>query len=1149
MWLYHDLRSLVYEIFTRMKLTILLLCLSVLGTWAMDSYSQTTRLTVNFEQTSIKRILNEIEDQSEYRFFYSGDVNVEKKASIALENKEVDEILNDIFEGSAVKYRIKGRQIALFVEENSNTIRFAVQPINVSGKVTDGDGLPLPGVSVIIKGTTSGTTTNFDGIYRLKDVSSDKILVFSFVGMKSQEIQISGKNNIDIMMQEEAIGLEELIVVGYGTQKKVNLTGAISQISSDKLENRPITSSAQGLQGLIPNLNITFTSGEPGNTGTNFNIRGGTSINGGSPLILIDGVEQNIELINPNDIANVTVLKDAASAAIYGARAAFGVILVTTKQAEKDKPTRITYSGQWSWSKATIMPELIDNSYDYAVAVNKAMNSFDGSQAFSDQHIEKIKAYHEDPNNNPEWEEIDDKFYFYGHSDWKNELINDFAPTQQHNVKVSGGGKKTSYYTSVGYLNQEGIYKKGTDAFERYNVRFNVNNEVKDWLDINLRIAYNNKKTDKPHVYKSDANYINSIVFSRPTSPLVYPGEREEFQGLQFANPATYQEKAGRDSYINHDLWMTSEFVFKITNNFKINTDFSYQNYSVNQQRNATKIKFMNTGFETYYGETGNDYVYLSNFRRNHYAVNVYGQYENHFGENHYVKGMIGYNQEWRNEQSFSAQRKELISDKIPAINLALGDQTVNGSEAEYAIRGAFYRLNYIYKDRYMVEFNGRYDGTSRFKKSDRFGFFPSVSAGWRISEEEFMKALLPSIDNLKIRASYGSLGNQKTNSYYEYIAEMESGQTSRYLFNGLPSLYIKPPKLIPESLTWEKITSQGYGIDLNMFNNRLGVVFDKYTRTTSDMLMRKSYPELLGTSAPFENAAELKTKGWEVAVRWNDKIGKDFKYGVELSMSDYETEITKFDNPTGSLSTWYEGRKFGEIWGYETEGIFQNEGEVNAHADQSDIAINWKPGDIMYKDQLTVDTDGDGIADTGDGEINKGSYTLDDRGDLEIIGNSTPRYSYGINLNASYKNFFASVFFQGIGKRDFWPSDGLFWPFATQWYQIQTHFIPNSWSADNPDAYFGRLLARDSRNRQVQSKYIQDASYIRLKNLTVGYNIPRMLIQKAGFVSGKVFVSGQNLWEHSNVGKPYDPEGIKTGSGLLYPFQKTYSVGINLTF
>ncbi|TKG97117.1 TonB-dependent receptor [Puteibacter caeruleilacunae] len=1022
------------------------------------------------------------------------------------------------------------------------------QSKSIKGKVVDATGELLPGVSVIVKGTTVGTTTNLDGAFTLSVPENAKTLVFSFIGMKEKEVNIVGKTEINVQLEESNINLDELVVVGYGTQKKANLTGAVAAVKSERLENRAISSTAQGLQGLVPNLNISFESGEPGNSKANFNIRGNTSINGGSPLILVDGVEQDLELINPEDIESVSVLKDASSAAIYGARAAFGVILVTTKKAEKGKPTRIDYSGSYTVKKPTVMPKLVDNSYDWALWVNKAMNNFDGSQAINEQDMAKIKAYYEDPANNPEWEILDGSFKFYGHYNWKDELIRDFAPTQNHNVKITGGSAKTSYYTSVGYYSQEGLYRKGTDTYERFNIRMNVYSEFKDWMDIKFKVSYNNKKTDKPHVYKSDKAVVNSILYSRPNTPKIFPGDDPLYKGRYFSSPAAYQELAGRDTYQNNDIWLTTGVDIKLHKNLSVISDFSYNIYNSHSEKDATKINFLTRKLEDDYDITGDDYIYLRSDWKHYYSFNAYAQYDNIFADDHHFKATVGFNQEWKKGKYHSSNRKELITDELPAINLALGDQEVNGREYHWAVRGAFYRLNYSYKDKYLVEFNGRYDGTSRFPKDDRFGFFPSVSGAWRLTQEDFMQNVT-FLDNLKLRASYGSLGNQNVNSYYPYIPDMSSGQTSNFLFGHKKQLYINAPALVSPSLTWEKATTVDYGIDITMLKSRFDLTFDIYTRKTSDMLMAVKYPELLGSSAPKSNAADLKTRGWEVAVTWRDRIGRDFKYDIGLSLSDYQAEITKYDNPTGSLSEYYEGKKLGEIWGYETAGIYQSEQEVSNGPDQSDIAINWKPGDIHYKDQLTEDTDGDGIADAGDKVINKGDYTLENHGDLKVIGNTTPRYSFGANINCDYKGFFVNMFFQGIGKRDFWPSDNTFWPFANQWSQVQTHFITQSWTEDNRDAYFGRPLARDKRNREVQSRYIQDASYIRLKNLTIGYNLPKSVINKMGIRKAKIYVSGANLWEHSNIGKPFDPEAIKTGSGLLYPFQRSYTLGLNVSF
>ncbi|MGL5619646.1 MAG: SusC/RagA family TonB-linked outer membrane protein, partial [Tannerellaceae bacterium] len=451
-----------------------------------------------------------------------------------------------------------------------------------------------------------------------------------------------------------------------------------------------------------------------------------------------------------------------------------------------------------------------------------------------------------------------------------------------------------------------------------------------------------------------------------------------------------------------------------------------------------------------------------------------------------------------------------------------------------------------MYDNRYLVEVNGRYDGTSRFPSDNRFVFLPSFSGAWRISEEAFMKDALSWMDNLKIRASYGALGNQLLTAsgwggntkYYPYIPFMSSGSAGNWLFNDNEKLlYINPAGLVSNSLTWEKASTFNIGADVTLLNQKLDVSFDWYQRTTSDMLVKVEYPEILGTTAPPANKAELRTRGWELSVKWNDQIGKDFRYDIGVILSDSQAEITKYENKTGSLGDYYEGQKIGEIWGYETGGFFQYAEDVANHADQSKLGSNWAPGDIKYIDL------------NGDNKINNGANTLSDHGDLRIIGNTTPRYQYGISANMTYQNVYLNVFFQGIGKRDFWPSSQPFWPVATQYYNTQQWFYTDSWSEDNRDAYFARPIARETKNQQKQTKYIQDASYCRLKNLSLGYNLPSSWLSSLHISRANVYFSAENLFEFSNIKGAYDPEAASKNGAMIYPFQRTYSFGVNVTF
>ncbi len=555
---------------------------------------------------------------------------------------------------------------------------------------------------------------------------------------------------------------------------------------------------------------------------------------------------------------------------------------------------------------------------------------------------------------------------------------------------------------------------------------------------------------------------------------------------------------------------------------------------------NSKRIAFLKTDFTTEYGETNNDYIELRNLNSNYYSFNLYSQYERTFMEKLYFKGMIGFNQELNNSESFSAQRFDLINPEQPAINLATGTQVVNGNQTQWALRGYFTRLNLIFNEKYMFEFNGRYDGSSRFPKNTRYGFFPSFSVGWRLSEESFL-AGVEALSNLKLRGSYGSLGNQNfsyggSQSYYPHIPSMSSARMNNYLLTNTADLYINPPGLVSPSLTWESANTVNFGIDIGLIKNRLEANFDIYNRTTSDMLITVSYSHVLGVGSPPQNGAELQTKGWELLLNWRENLSNQLKWSLKLVLSDNLAQITKYENTTGTLGDYYVGQKIGEIWGYETVGIFQNNEEIDKAANQNQLGSDWQPGDISYKDLNDDET------------INSGDYTIQDPGDLKIIGNSTPRYSFGFGSDVEYKGIFLNIFFQGVAKRDYWPGVTAFWPYVSEYLQVQKHFLTDTWNENNRNAYFSRPLTQGSKNRLPQSRYLQNASYVRLKNLTIGYNLPTKVLSKVGIQKCQVYLSGQNLWEYSKIGKPLDPE-INLGPGYLgYPYQRTYAIGINLT-
>lgn len=1038
---------------------------------------------------------------------------------------------------------------ALTAPEQPMTAIVAQTGKTIKGVVSD-QNEPIIGANVMVKGTTNGTITDYDGNFSLTNVPENAILQISFIGYLPQEVKVGNQQNLKIILKEDNQTLDEVVVVGYGSQKKVNLTGSVGQVDAKVLESRPITSAGSALQGTIPNLQITPTSGAPG-ADVNLNIRGTTSINGGGPLVLVDGVEMSLSMLNPNDIANVTVLKDAAAAAIYGVRAAYGVVLVTTKSAGTDMKTTISYSGNLSFSTPTTLPDMVGTSWEHAEFINKACENANVNLIFRPESIEKMKAYAADPDNNPEYEVIDGGLRYYGHSDLKKEMLKTLTPAHTHNINISGGNEKTKFYTSVGYLNQSGMYNYGDNSFQRLNTRLNVDNQTTSWLKLGAKALYNYTGEDAPHKYKDDV--WQSMVFNSPTDMIKpwtadprYP-EYDSFDGMYIKNNAiAILDQGGRDKQKTHDVWLTGSADLTFMKGWKARVDFTYNMNYKNSSAHRKSVDMFSSDFLIDKGDTGNDDFKQTNFNKDYYSFNAYTEYEYTFNQKHYLKAMAGFNQELTKYKTFSAQRQNMLSQDLPSLGLGTGQQIVDEDGYEWALRGGFFRLNYIYSDRYLIEVNGRYDGTSRFPSDNRFVFLPSFSGAWRISEEKFMQPTRSLLDNLKLRASYGILGNQLLTAsswggntkYYPYVPFMSSGTSGNWIFGNEKALLMNPASLVTSNLTWEKAKTINVGIDVTLLRQRLDFSFDYYQRTTSDMLTKVAYPEVLGTTAPPSNLAELRTRGWELSLKWRDRIGKNFTYDLGFILSDSQAEITKYESTTGALTDHYVGKKIGEIWGFETEGIFQSEEEIKNHPSQIKIKnTTWKPGDIKYKNL------------NGDNEISKGDNTLENHGDLTIIGNETPRYQYGITANLGYKNFYFNMFLQGVGKRDFWPSSQPFWPAATEYYNTQQWFLTDSWTEDNRNAYFARPIVKDTRNQEKQTRYLQDASYLRMKNLSIGYNVPPVWLQKIYLSKATVYLSAENLFEFSNIKGAYDPEAARGNGTMLYPFMRTYSIGLNLTF
>lgn len=1150
----------------RLTATQLMIALWMISTgYAHEGDAQSVlsqKVTLKMQNAEIRDILAQMKKQVDVRFVFSSKlIRSSRKVSVLSQDEPLSKVLDHVLIPLDLRYEASGNIIIL----KRGTQLPAIAPPTVSkedpkrvinGRVTDETSQGLPGVSVVIKGTTRGTTTNAEGRFQLDVPNDNTALVFSFVGYGSKEVLVGSQSTVNVTMTVEDKVLNEVVVVGYGTQQKVNLTGAVGVADSKRLENRPIANVGEGLQGVIPNLNVSVRNGDP-SQGTSFNIRGYESINGGSPLILVDNVPMDLNRINPNDIESISVLKDASAAAVYGARAAFGVVLVTTKSGKAGKVT-VNFGSQFSAAKPIFNMDVVTDPYEFVTARNAANIRTFGNPSYDDDFVAATKRYSENPIPANEWGVVNGRLQYYGFNNYQSRIMTDFAPTNQQDISISGGSDKSKFFVSLGRFSKDGYLRMNNETFKRYNLLMKADFQVNKWLNLNNKVVFNSQNSDKPHFYNWDVN-INSLARVNPIMPVQFPdleyyitpGDREQYEqyiGKYFGgtNFFPYLQDGGRETWTRNDVWLTQGVTLTPFTGFKVVSNFSYNIYNQMYQDVQSKIDIVETDLlaksPVSNGFSGDDWIENSNTYNQYYVLNAYAEYSlPTFGRNN-ITAMVGFNQERGLNRNVYSQARQLITPLVTDLNATTGVQRADGSKSHVSLRGVFYRLTYNYDDRYLLEANGRYDGTSRFPQDSRFGFFPSFSAGWRISNEQFMAGTNSWLDNLKIRASYGTLGNQLLgNNYYPYVASMGTGQ-SPYMFSNAFIPYVSAAGLVSPSLTWESVTSKNLGVDITMLKSRLDMSVDVYTRDTRDMLMNVSYPAILGTSAPKENAADLRTKGWELSLTWRDKIKTDWSYDVTLALADAQATITKFENPSGALpsgSRYYVGQKLGEIWGYKTVGIFQTQDAIDNAPDQSRIGNNWRPGDVQYADL------------NGDGIISPGKNTLEDPGDRTIIGNSTPRYSFGINTSVAYKNFRLTAFFQGIGKVDHWPTSGNWtWFFPYNAGHIERYYITDTWTPENPNAYFpaAHISTSDKKNLQTQSRYLQSAAYLRAKNITLSYNLPLSLLNKIKMSRAQVFVSGMNLFEFTKIRKPLDPESIQSGA-IEYPMQRIGTLGFNVSF
>ena len=1075
----------------------------------------------------------------------------------------------------------------------TNQVRTKIQ---VKGVVTDKSGEPLIGATIVEKASGNGTIADPDGNFNLA-VSSDAVLEISFIGYKSQQIQVNGKTTFSIVLEEDAENLEEVVVVGYGVQRKVNLSGSVDQINAKQLEARPITNISKGLQGMVPNLNIDFTSGEPGQA-AKINIRGEASINGGSPLILIDGVASDAEELNrllPEDIETLSVLKDASSAAIYGARAAFGVILITTKQGKGDR-IQVDYNNNFSWKRPSVLPDKTSDPYIYLKLKNIAVlnTPWSSGHVANDERLEWARQRSDNPDGtdpvrlNPldetQWE-------YMGNRNWTDYFLNKSTFSQTHQVSVSGSSEKTRFYLSGGMDDENGILSGvvKNDNYRRYSMRGKVSYDIWKWLTLSNNTSYVATERVRPSYLSSrgepyiDSNGIRQKGYNDSDMSLFYNLAPTDWDknpdgtwanteaGITMAKLIDGGEENSKYNRIQSTFSAEMSFWEKM---LRVNANFTFM-------KGSEEYDWFKNKYTIGYGpddirQLGDSKAYKSTTNDFYSVLDLYATFNKGFGK-HYVTGILGYNQEYSRWDWYKAEREGIISTSLPTIGLASGDQLVSEQYADWAIRGLFFRANYTYDNRYIVELNGRYDGTSRFPKEKRYGFFPSASAAWRVDAEPFFESMRSMFSQLKVRASYGSLGNQLVGEY-GYIPAMSSTIGS-YMIGGKLQQTVLPPSLVSSDYTWEEVRTLNGGVDLGLLDNKLTATFDIYRRDTKGMLTQgKELPGVLGATEPKENAADMKTTGWELTVGYRDQFqleGKPFDWGVKFMLSDNRSYITKFDNENKLLSQYYKGQELGEIWGLQSDGFFQNAEEIK-NLDETEI-IPWGALDIVagwpkYKDL------------NGDKKITKGT-SVDDPGDLSVIGNSSPRFRFGFNLNAEWNGFDVSAFFHGIAKRDYYPLSYLYWGFYQQPYAGGTlhtfdFYRPTADSdvdmAKHSQSYIAAGLADQNLNAKYpvlqswladknlgtsttsamglaipQTGYLLNGAYLRVKNITVGYTLPAELTKKVRLSRVRVFVSGDNIFEWSALKKYFDPEAVTDASqfGYVYPFNRQYSFGLNVTF
>lgn len=1235
-----------------MKIYFLITFLCVFSIAAENTYSQSKSVSAELKGVTLREALQEIEQNSDYLFLImdNTEAGLSKSVSVTFNNKSIEEIMDLLLKNTNLVYSIVNRQITISRErvaieskkkEEATTATKEVQQTHktITGTVRDLNGEFIIGANIVEVGTTNGTITDVNGYFSL-NVANEATIQITYIGYLSQTIKTAGSTNFNITLREDAQALEELVVVGYGTQRKENLTGAVSTVNVEEtLGSRPIADVGRGLQGTTPGLTVIVPSGEVGSDPL-IKVRGqiGSFEGKSQPLILLDNVEiPSIQVVNPNDIESISILKDAASASIYGAKGAFGVVLITTKKGTSQEKVDVQYSNNFAWQNISKKMEMgMLDAMEYSIlSMERVGASVAGAfWQITRESFEKSKTWHDNYGKmGPDDPMIYGRDWYVDANNRKlglrtydpyDYMVREWTPTMSHNLSVNGKSGKTTFNVGLGYLDQTGMMKAAQhDDFTRYNGTIRLSTELSKYVTLRAGAIYSNR--NKRYPYATNSTTADPWLYLYRWGPVQPMGTEN---GDPIRSPASEVAQANTANQENKYFNVNVGAVVKLTDNWMVDFDFTNANETFINNRLGTRYTALNSwggaiplndanGNRIYVNDQGlsvpsttpnalpgyqlslteytahganPDHIYRNVLNGVTNTLNIFTTYNLKLKEDHAFKFMLGVNRVAYDAKSNWSQKTDLADIINPQFGKAVGTMTSGGDTFWEAQLGYFGRINYAFRDKYLLEGNLRYDGSSKFPSRLWWRYFPSVSAGWRITEEPWMEWILPVVSSMKVRGSWGVIGDQTVPSGL-YAPSMTTTQTNWLEPGGSKAVAVGTPPAITRDISWQDLENANLGVDLRFFNNSLGVVFDVYRRDTKNMIVPgEGVSYTFGAGAPKGNFGSLRTEGWDLSIDYNHRFENGLGISAMATLSDAITTILKYGD-TNSVDGWYKGKRYGEIWGYRTDRLYQKsdfvldadgntqrivltENESKKYAGKSANKLSDANGKPVYQAFLQNSSNfffGPGdvkfIDLNGDGEIDAGSRLLDDHGDLEIIGNSTPRFEYGLRLGADWYGVDATVFLQGVGSRQIWGVGFL----STPGFHASDGAMPQTiagdfWRPDRTDAFYpapyNMAGSNSGNNMQVQSKYLLDMSYLRIKNITVGYSFPTSVLNKVMVNQLRIFFSLENFFTFDNLrGLPIDPEEIsgysmfndtnynsgRTGVGT--PTFKSGSVGLQINF